>query len=75
MEKLFEKESIFSFSFLIKVILWSIVPFRTFEFSGILPGECRGGLSFLSSSVVKVRSNQIKLGLSKPEHVMAVLVS
>lgn len=60
MKQLFQKESGFSFFFffLIKVIVWFIVPFLIFEFSDILPGEHRGGLGFVSSSVASSQSGK-----------------
>lgn len=61
--------------FLIKEFVWSIITFLIFEFSGILPREHEGELGFVSSSVVRVGSSQIRLDLGKPENVMAVSVN
>lgn len=55
--------------------MWSIITFLIFEFSGILPREHEGELGFVSSSVVRVGSSQIRLDLGKPENVMAVSVN
>lgn len=69
MKNLFEKESDFFVCcfFLIKEIVWSVITFLIFEFSGILPWEHEGELGFVSSSVVRVGSSQIRLDLGKPE--------